>query len=178
MKQLRLSDLNSLEIPDKTSIPNCVAVYIVTGKRGKVLYVGETAHLALRINSGKHHAVKHINAKKVHWIELPADLVRDRLYIEALLIEKLNPEFNRGHVPSRRFEKRRLLACKQCGSKWEPRKTGDDLPTKCPKCFSPRWQQDRPKQQCVKCKYKWLSSKRCPVECPNCKTRDWNKKGK
>ena len=67
-----------------------------------------------------------------------------------------------------------LLRCARCSYEWIPRK--DQLPKRCPKCRSIKWNDPHLRVTCLRCGHTWNSHngapKRCP-SCPLCSSKDW-----
>jgi Primosomal protein N'' (replication factor Y) - superfamily II helicase len=69
--------------------------------------------------------------------------------------------------------KGRRLKCSICAHEWTPRK--EDVPSKCPKCRSMRWNNRfDPLRACRRCGHEWLSRTADPTKCPSCQSVKWD----
>lgn len=64
------------------------------------------------------------------------------------------------------------LTCVRCSYRWIPRK--DELPKRCPKCRSTKWDDAHLCVNCVRCGYSWNSHDGNPKRCPKCGSHRWN----
>ena len=65
-----------------------------------------------------------------------------------------------------------LLRCARCSYEWIPRK--DQLPKRCPKCRSIKWNDPHLRVTCLRCGHTWNSHNGAPKRCPSCGTHQWN----
>ena len=65
-----------------------------------------------------------------------------------------------------------LLRCARCSYEWTPRK--DELPKRCPKCRSIKWNDSHLRVTCLRCGHTWNSHNGSPKRCPSCGTHQWN----
>ena len=65
-----------------------------------------------------------------------------------------------------------LLRCARCSYEWIPRK--DELPKRCPKCRSIKWNDSHLRVTCLRCGHTWNSHNGSPKRCPSCGTHQWN----
>lgn len=64
------------------------------------------------------------------------------------------------------------LTCARCSYIWIPRK--EELPNRCPKCRSIKWNNPNLKITCLRCGHSWNSHNGTPKRCPSCGTHQWN----
>lgn len=64
------------------------------------------------------------------------------------------------------------LVCQRCSYEWTPRK--DQLPKRCPRCRSVKWNDPHLKVTCVRCGHTWNSHDGNPKRCPSCGSHQWN----
>lgn len=64
------------------------------------------------------------------------------------------------------------LSCARCSYIWIPRK--EELPKRCPKCRSIKWNNPNLKITCLRCGHSWNSHNGTPKRCPSCGTHQWN----
>lgn len=64
------------------------------------------------------------------------------------------------------------LTCTRCSYIWIPRKS--ELPKRCPKCRSIKWNDHDLKVACLRCGHVWNSHNGSPKRCPSCGTHQWN----
>lgn len=78
LKSIKLSELPSVYLLDKDSLPNCAAIYFVSDSKGQILYIGRTINLVARWR--EHHRfnqLKRFNRKNpltISWITCSNDL--------------------------------------------------------------------------------------------------------
>ncbi len=65
-----------------------------------------------------------------------------------------------------------LLRCARCSYEWVPRR--DELPKRCPKCRSIKWNDPHLKVTCLRCSHTWNSHNGAPKRCPSCGTHQWS----
>lgn len=65
-----------------------------------------------------------------------------------------------------------MLRCARCSYEWSPRK--DELPKRCPKCRSIKWNDPHLTVTCLRCGHTWNSHNGTPKRCPSCGTHQWS----
>ncbi len=64
------------------------------------------------------------------------------------------------------------LLCVRCSYEWMPRK--EQLPKRCPKCRSVKWNESHLRVSCRRCGHEWNSHDGNPSRCPSCGSYKWN----
>lgn len=64
------------------------------------------------------------------------------------------------------------LVCVRCFYEWMPRK--EQLPKRCPKCRSVKWNESNLRVACKRCGHEWNSHDGSPVRCPGCGSYKWD----
>lgn len=78
LKSIKLSELPSVYLLNKDSLPNCVAIYFVSDSKGQILYIGRTVNLVARWR--EHHRFKQLkrfnrkNPLTISWLTCSDDL--------------------------------------------------------------------------------------------------------
>ena len=69
-------------------------------------------------------------------------------------------------------EKNNVLTCARCSYSWVPRK--GQVPQRCPRCRSVKWNMPFLNLECKRCGYHWSSHNGSPKRCPKCGTHQWD----
>lgn len=64
------------------------------------------------------------------------------------------------------------LTCVRCSYEWIPRKA--ELPKRCPRCRSIKWNDEHLRVTCLRCQHTWNSHDGNPKRCPKCGSHQWN----
>jgi hypothetical protein len=104
VEKIDILSLPSLPVSNRKDLPNVAAIYLIATLDDKILYIGETEHLVIRLSN--HSKLKleasHPNLKII-WLEC-SDLSLLKK-TEKALIDRFNPPYNRNNspIPSRLY---------------------------------------------------------------------------
>lgn len=94
VESVNIQTLPSLPLPDRRSLPDCVAVYFVLNPNNEILYIGRAKNLAQRWDN--HHRLSQLlemgDDIRVAWLECSEPTLLSQ--IEAALIKHFQPYLN------------------------------------------------------------------------------------
>lgn len=97
LKSIKLSELPSVYLLNKDSLPNCAAIYFVSDNKGQILYIGRTVNLVARWR--EHHRFKQLkrfnrkNPLTISWMTCSND-IKTLSILENELIKLYKPPLN------------------------------------------------------------------------------------